>query len=85
MRQEALAIADSSGQYAGEVSWDDLRKAWIPKNVVKAREKDLADGELPTLAPADYEVKAEDLFGNKIAWTYRGEMYYEDDDPKFEL
>lgn len=85
MRQEALAFADSSGQYAGEVSWDDLRKAWIPKNVVKVKEKDLAEGEIPSLNPGDYEIKARDDFGNKIGWTDRGEVYYEDEDPKFEL
>ena len=85
LRQEALAVADSSGQYAGAVSWDDLRRAWIPKNVVKLKDTDLAAGEMPSTNPADYEVKMEDDFGNKIGWTDRYEMYYKDEDPKFEV
>ena len=84
MRQEALAIADSTGQYTGEVTWDDIRKAWIPHYVVKLKEHDLAPGEIPSTNPDDYEVKREDDFGNKIGWTDTGEMYYEEE-PTFEL
>lgn len=84
-RQEALAIADSTGQYSGDVSWDDLRRAWIPKNILKLKETDLAPGEVPSTNPADFEVKAEDDFGNKIGWTDRHEMYYKDEIPKFEV
>ena len=84
-RQEALAIADSSGQYCGEVSWDDLRGAWIPKNILKLKETDLAPGEVPSSNPADFEVKTEDDFGNQIGWTDRHEMYYKDEKPKFEI
>jgi len=85
LRQEALAVADSSGQYAGAVSWDDLRRAWIPKNIIKLKDTDLAAGEIPSTNPADYEVKMEDDFGNKIGWTDRYEMYYKDENPKFEV
>jgi len=85
MRQEALATADSSGQYAGDVSWDDLRKAWIPKNVIKLKNTDLAVGEIPSNNPDEFEIKGEDDFGNKIGWTDRHEMYYIDDDPKFDI
>jgi len=85
LRQEALAIADSTGQYTGDVSWDDLRRAWIPKNIIKLKETDLAAGEIPSTNPADFEVKAEDDFGNKIGWTDRYEMYYKDENPKFEV
>jgi len=85
LRQEALAVADSSGQYAGAVSWDDLRRAWIPKNVVKLKDTDLAAGEMPSTNPADYEVKMEDDFGNKIGWTDRYEIYYKEENPKFEV
>jgi hypothetical protein len=85
LRQEALATADSSGQYSGDVSWDDLRKAWIPKNVIKLKDTDLAPGEVPSNNPDEFEIKGEDHFGNKIGWTDRHEMYYVDDDPKFEI
>ena len=68
MRQEALARADSSGQYAGEVSWDDVRNAWIPKWAEKAKVDDLADGELPSTNPADFKVKRKDAWGNTIGW-----------------
>jgi hypothetical protein len=84
-RQEALAIADSTGQYGADVSWDDLRRAWIPKNILKLKDTDLAPGEVPSTNPADFEVEVEDDFGNKIGWTDRYEMYYRDEDPKFEL
>jgi hypothetical protein len=84
-RQEAIATADSSGQYAGAVSWDDLRRAWVPKNVVKLKDTDLAIGEVPDLNPANYEIKTEDEFGNAIGWTDRHEMYYKDENPKFEI
>ena len=84
-RQEALAIADSTGQYGADVSWDDIRRAWIPKNIIKLKDTDLVAGEVPSTNPADFEVKVEDDFGNKIGWTNRYEMYYKDDDPKFEI
>lgn len=84
LRQEALALADSTGQYTGDVSWDDIRQAWIPNWVVKLKPDDLAPGEIPSMNPADYEVKKEDDFGNKIGWTDEGEMYYEEE-PSFEL
>jgi hypothetical protein len=68
MRQEALAMADSSGQYAGEVSWDDVRQAWVPKWVEKVKESELVDGELPSTNPADFKVKRKDAWGNAIGW-----------------
>lgn len=84
LRQETLALADSTGQYAGEVSWDDVRKAWIPHWVVKLQPGDLAPGEIPSTNPADFEVRDEDEFGNKIGFTDTGEMYFEEE-PIFEL
>lgn len=73
-QQEALAQADSSGQYAGEVSWDDLRNAWIPKWAVKLRPCDVADGEVPDTYPANCRERRTDDWGNKIGW-YEGRMY----------
>lgn len=84
LRQETLALADSTGQYAGKVSWDDVRKAWIPQWVNKLKQDELAPGEVPSTNPADFEVRGEDEFGNKIGWTDTGEMYYEEE-PSFEL
>ena len=68
-RQERLALADSSGQYTGDVSWDDLRQAWIPAWAQKLRAGDLAEGELPNTNPADYKVRRKDAWGNKIGWS----------------
>lgn len=73
LRQERLAQADSSGQYAGEVSWDELRNAWIPKWAVKLRPDDVAEGEVPDTNPANYEVRSRDDWGNKIGW-HEGRM-----------
>jgi hypothetical protein len=72
-RQEALAQADSSGQYAGEVSWDDLRNAWIPKWAAKLTPCDVADDGLPDTNPASYRERTTDDWGNKIGW-YEGRM-----------
>lgn len=82
MRQEALAKADSSGQYAGEVSWDDVRNAWIPKWAEKMKPEDLADGELANPNPAEFKVRREDAWGNKIGWR-DGVMYYKEE-PNFD-
>lgn len=68
LRQEQLALADSSGQYNGEVSWDDLRNAWIPNWAEKLREDDVREGEVPNTNPADYVVKRKDAFGNRVGW-----------------
>ncbi|WRT68240.1 uncharacterized protein IL334_005216 [Kwoniella shivajii] len=85
LRQEALAQADSSGQYAGDVSWDDLRNCWIPKYVKKLKITDLAKDELPDTSPAGFQLKDEDEWGNKIGWYGEfKEMYYKED-PKWEL
>jgi hypothetical protein len=67
-------MADSSGQYAGEVSWDELRNAWIPKWAEKLKIGDLAEGEVPNTNPADFKVKKRDAWGNKIGW-YGGRMW----------
>jgi hypothetical protein len=67
-RQELLAFADSSGQYAGEVSWDDWRNAWIPNWAEKLRPGEVAEGELGDTNPAEYKVKRKDAWGNKIGW-----------------
>ncbi|ORX38667.1 hypothetical protein BD324DRAFT_375833 [Kockovaella imperatae] len=83
MRQERLAFADSSGQYAGEISWDDLRNAWIPAWAEKLRPEDLADGEVPNTNPAEFVQKKEDAWANKIGWR-DGQMYYHEE-PKFTL
>lgn len=82
MRQEALAKADSSGQYAGEVSWDDVRNAWIPKWAEKLKEEDVAEEEIPTTNPAEYKVKRKDAWGNTIGWREGGMFYV--DDPSFD-
>ena len=82
MRQEALAKADSSGQYAGEVSWDDLRNAWVPKWAEKFKEEDMAEGEIPPTNPAEFKVKRKDAWGNTIGWR-DGTMFYADE-PKFD-
>ena len=76
-------MADSSGQYAGEVSWDDLRNAWIPKWAKKLKPKDLAEGELPNTNPAEFEVKKKDAWGNRIGWR-DGQMFYHEE-PTFVL
>jgi hypothetical protein len=72
-------MADSSGQYRGEVSWDDVRNAWIPKWAVKLKPEDLAEGEVPTTNPADFKIKEEDAWGNKISWREDGRMFYVED------
>lgn len=74
MRQEALAMADSSCQYAGEVSWDDVRNAWIPNWAEKLKSHELAEGEIPSTNPADFKYKKTDAWGNKIGW-YNGRMW----------
>ncbi|OCF37778.1 hypothetical protein I316_00002 [Kwoniella heveanensis BCC8398] len=85
LRQETLAQADSSGQWAGEVSWDDLRKAWIPHYVEKLKVSDLADGEVPDTTPAGFKTKQKDAWGNKIGfYGPNKEMYYKEE-PKWEL
>ncbi|WVF72637.1 hypothetical protein IAT40_007455 [Kwoniella sp. CBS 6097] len=85
LRQETLAQADSSGQWAGEVSWDDLRKAWIPHYVQKLKVSDLADGEVPDTTPAGFKTKEKDAWGNKIGFYGPNmEMYYKQE-PKWEL
>ncbi|ODN92795.1 hypothetical protein L198_05590 [Cryptococcus wingfieldii CBS 7118] len=68
LRQEMLEQADSSGQYAGEVSWDDLRGAWIPKWAKKLKKSDLAEGEVPDSNPATFKEKDEDEWGNEIGF-----------------
>jgi hypothetical protein len=68
-----LATADSSGQYAGEVSFDDVRNAWIPKWAAKLKSHELVEGELPDTNPANYTMRTEDDFGNKIGW-WNGRM-----------
>lgn len=85
LRQETLAQADSSGQYAGEVSWDDLRGTWIPIWVKKLEVNDLAEGEIPDSSPAGFQERDTDVWGNKIGWygPYK-EMYYKEE-PKWEL
>lgn len=67
-------MADSSGQYAGEVSWDDLRNCWIPKWAEKLKEEDVAEGEIGDNNPNGYKVKKKDAWGNRIGW-YEGRMY----------
>ncbi|KAE8542692.1 hypothetical protein D1P53_001474 [Cryptococcus gattii VGV] len=85
LRQETLAQADSSGQYAGEVSWDDLRGTWIPIWVKKLKVNDLAEGGIPDSSPAGFQERDTDVWGNKIGWygPYK-EMYYKEE-PKWEL
>lgn len=68
LRQEALAVADSSGQYAGAVSYDDIRKAWIPQWAKKLTPADVAEGEIPSTNPNDFKQKKRDPYGNKIGW-----------------
>lgn len=85
LRQETLAQADSSGQYAGEVSWDDLRCAWIPVWVKKLKLSDLVEGEIPDSSPAGFQERDTDAWGNKIGWYGpHKEMYYKEE-PKWEL
>ncbi|WVR07380.1 hypothetical protein IAU60_004421 [Kwoniella sp. DSM 27419] len=85
LREEMLAQADSSGQYAGEVSWDDLRQTWIPKHVQKLKATNLAEGEVPDTTPAGFKVKTVDEWGNRIGWYGpHWEMYYVDE-PQWEL
>lgn len=85
LRQETLAQADSSGQYAGEVSWDDLRGTWIPIWVKKLKVRDLAEGEIPDSSPAGFQERDTDAWGNKIGWHgQHKEMYYKGE-PKWEL
>lgn len=84
LRQEALAQADSSGQYAGEVSWDDLRGTWIPIWVNKLKVIDLAEGEIPDSSPAGFQERDTDAWGNKIGWYGpHKEMYYKQE-PEWE-
>lgn len=66
-------MADSSGQYAGEVEWDELRNCWIPIWAEKLRPGDLADGELGDTNPANFKERKRDAWGNKIGW-YEGRM-----------
>ena len=73
LRQERLAMADSSGQYVGEMSWDDLRNAWIPNWAEKLKPSEVAEGELPNTNPAEYTVRRRDAWGNKIGW-WEGRM-----------
>ena len=68
LRQEALALADSSGQYSGDLSWDDLRNCWIPNWAEKLRKADLAEGELPDTNPAGFRTRRKDDWGNRIGW-----------------
>ncbi|ODN78937.1 hypothetical protein L202_04456 [Cryptococcus amylolentus CBS 6039] len=85
LRQEMLEQADSSGQYAGEVSWDDLRGAWIPKWAKKLKRSDLAEGEVPDSNPATFEEKEEDEWGNEIGfYGVNKELYYKKE-PTFDL
>ncbi|OWT39140.1 hypothetical protein C362_03305, partial [Cryptococcus neoformans Bt1] len=85
LRQETLAQADSSDQYAGEVSWDDLRCAWIPVWVKKLKLGDLVEGETPDSSPAGFQERDTDAWGNKIGWYGpHKEMYYKEE-PKWEL
>jgi hypothetical protein len=67
-------MADSSGQYAGEVSWDDVRNAWIPSWAEKFKSHELAEGEIPSTNPADFKYRKADAWGNKIGW-YNGRMW----------
>ena len=83
LRQEHLAFADSSGQYAGQVEWDEVRNAWIPEWAEPLRAEDLADGEVPITNPADFKVKKTDAWGNKIGWR-EGIMFYVEE-PQFFL
>ncbi|WWC63119.1 uncharacterized protein I303_105719 [Kwoniella dejecticola CBS 10117] len=101
LSQEMQMAADSSGQYAGEVSWDDLRKIWIPKHVAKLKVSDLTnqvdnpdqdpeglEGELPDTTPAGFKLKEEDEWGNKIGWYDNGsgvKEMYYLEEPVFEL
>ncbi|EIW67349.1 hypothetical protein TREMEDRAFT_33729 [Tremella mesenterica DSM 1558] len=72
LRYRSLALADSSGQYNGEVSWDDLREAWIPNWAEKLKVGDVAEGVIPDLNPANYQIKDHDAWGNKILWGDTG-------------
>ncbi|KAK1921884.1 hypothetical protein DB88DRAFT_548271 [Papiliotrema laurentii] len=83
LRQEALARADSSGQYAGEVSWDNVRNAWIPKWAEKMKPEEVLEGEIPSTNPADFRIKRKDPWGNEIGWS-DGAMFYKSK-PQFEL
>ncbi|ORY35380.1 hypothetical protein BCR39DRAFT_509164 [Naematelia encephala] len=84
-QKKLLAHADSSGQWSGEVTWDDLRSAWIPRWTEKLRPEDLAEGEVPSTNPADFKVKEKDQWGNKIEWKNGRMFYVEEGDPTFEL
>ena len=68
LQQEKLALADSSGQYAGDVDWDNLRQAWIPVWAEKLHAWDVAEGEVPDVDPMNYQVKRKDDWGNRVAW-----------------
>lgn len=74
LRQEALAMADSSGQYVGDVSWDELRDTWIPAWARKLKPGDIPDGDVPDLDPANYVERNLDQWGNKIGWSEHGHM-----------
>ena len=82
LRQEALAKADSSGQYAGEVSWDDVRQSYVPKWAEKMRPEDVVEGEVPSTNPAEYRIKRKDAWGNEIGWR-EGVMFYKNE-PSFD-
>ncbi|WWC90849.1 uncharacterized protein L201_005786 [Kwoniella dendrophila CBS 6074] len=91
LREEMLLQADSSNQYSGQVTYDDLRKCYIPKHIQKLKIPDLTDpenGEIPDTTPSGFKLKTEDEWGNKIGWYDNGsgvkEMYYLEE-PKFEL
>lgn len=68
LRQETLALADSSGQYAGAVSWDDIRNAWIPRWAEKLGPGDVVEGEIPSTNPNDFKARRKDEWGNRIGW-----------------
>jgi hypothetical protein len=67
--QERMKQADSSGQYYGDVQWDPVRETWIPVYVKPLRESDVGDGDVPDRNPANFEVREEDEFGNRIGWS----------------
>lgn len=69
MLQERMDHADSSGQYAGEVQWDPVRQTWIPVYIRPLQKSDVGEGEIPDRNPANFEVREEDEFGNRIGWS----------------
>lgn len=84
LAQEALAQADSSGQYAGPVSFDEQRGGWIPDDVKPLGVGDTARGEVPDTDPATYTPKREDQWGNRIGFR-GGRMFYLSEEPEFKL